>query len=81
MPHVSKSKGDVFAIINRDLGVTLHGPSTRTYIYFHAANWPHQLQGCIAPGLELHPDTWGVAKSGLAFAELQRIKPDRVIIR
>jgi len=32
----------------------------RSAILFHSANWPHQLQGCIAPGLKLTP-----AKNGL----------------
>ena len=27
----------------------------RSYILFHAANYPSQLQGCVAPGLTLMP--------------------------
>jgi len=26
-------------------------PGGRTYIMLHPANWPHQLAGCIAPGM------------------------------
>lgn len=34
-------------------------------IMYHAANWPHQLDGCIAPGLEEIVN--GVGKSGAAL--------------
>lgn len=61
--HVSETKGTVLAIQNFELGVTLNGPSQRTYCYFHEANYPEQLEGCIAPGRKLHPDKWGVSGS------------------
>jgi len=79
--HISERHGEVFALSNPNLGVTLRGPSVRTYVYIHKANFPHELRGCIAPGLDLHPEFWGVAKSALAFADLQRIRPERVLIK
>lgn len=36
-------------------------PESRGRIYFHPANWPHQLEGCIACGLE--GGKYGVVKS------------------
>lgn len=56
-------KQHVLALQNYELGVTLRGPSQRTYVYMHVANFPSELEGCIAPGLVLHPDKWGVLES------------------
>lgn len=57
-PHESRSKGQVYIIINEDLGVYgLQRPKNfardqgRRVCYIHAANWAFQLEGCIAPGL------------------------------
>ena len=61
---------DRLYIENKDLGVTLYGPSTRTAILIHIANYVHQLKGCIAPGMSLHPTTWGIANSTDAMIKL-----------
>ncbi len=67
--HVSGSKnkwadGRVLAIINPQLGVgLLKGEAVRHHCYFHSANHPWELKGCVAPGLTLHPTRIGVAKS------------------
>lgn len=37
----------------------------RTYIEFHPANWPNQLEGCIAPGRR--KDSKGVYQSKWAW--------------
>jgi hypothetical protein len=37
-------------------------------IYIHPANWPHQLAGCIAPGLYTTND--GVGESGRAISQV-----------
>lgn len=43
-------------------------PESRGRIYFHPANWPHQLEGCIACGLE--PSSTGVQKSRDCYVAL-----------
>lgn len=50
----------------------------RTYILFHAANYAHELQGCIAPGLELMPEKselLGVINSRAAMERLKEAVP------
>lgn len=59
--------GDCWYLQNPDLGVTILGPSTRTEIFIHIFNFPHQSRGCIGPGLKLHPKKWGVADSRKAM--------------
>jgi hypothetical protein len=55
-PHSSNKFGEVWALVNHDLGV-YHYPAERRYttdrsaILIHVANYVHQLQGCITPGL------------------------------
>lgn len=41
----------------------------RTYIMIHPANWPNQLQGCIAPGMDytVISGRQGVSSSRAAF--------------
>ncbi|TKB53295.1 DUF5675 family protein [Ferrimonas aestuarii] len=69
-PHVSPRYGDCLVIEAPSLGVTATGPSQRSHCLIHPANWPDQLEGCIAPGLEFHPDRWGVKSSRTAFKRL-----------
>ncbi|GAM63649.1 hypothetical protein JCM19232_2629 [Vibrio ishigakensis] len=66
IPHYSEKFGHVYALDNEALGVTPFGPSQRTLIYIHSANFPHELQGCIAFGETYHPFEWGVSDSKLA---------------
>ncbi|WP_020408942.1 DUF5675 family protein [Hahella ganghwensis] len=44
----------------------------RTYIMIHPANWPHQLEGCIAPGMnyQIISGKNAVTQSRLAFSVL-----------
>jgi hypothetical protein len=44
----------------------------RDHILIHKANWPHELEGCIAVGVSWGcvGERIGVASSGAAFAEL-----------
>lgn len=79
--RISKRRGEVLSLSNPNLGVTTEGPSIRTQCDFHVANFPEQLLGCVGPGLKLHPEKWGVMDSGLAVAELQRIRPERVLFK
>lgn len=56
----SPKYGAVVALSNPDLGVVIYetqaGETDRYACLIHAANWSHQLQGCIAPGANL---AWG----------------------
>ncbi len=68
--HNSPKFGACYCLVSENQGVSLSGPSVRTHILIHVANFPHGLQGCIAPGTEFHPSAWGVANSRVAFKEL-----------
>lgn len=70
LPVDSPKYGKCYCLVNADLGVTHKGPSQRTHILIHAANWPRQLQGCIAPVVE-HGSTWGGNNSREALAVLE----------
>jgi hypothetical protein len=52
--HSSKKYGEVYALINPIMGITHYKSETiknnRYAILIHAANWAHELMGCIAPG-------------------------------
>ncbi|WP_288365619.1 DUF5675 family protein [uncultured Marinobacter sp.] len=49
-------------------------PGGRTFIMLHPANWPHQLAGCIAPGMGfgMLRDALAVFDSGAAFDVLMK---------
>lgn len=77
VPHQSSTKnkqlnGQCYAMVNEELGI-YHYPDVKAKRYaclIHIANWPHELEGCIAPGLHYHPDKWGVASSTDAMREI-----------
>lgn len=46
------------------------GEAERGRMYIHPANWPHQIAGCIAPGLRRIDE--GVGSSRLAMGEIWR---------
>ncbi|GAB1141539.1 MAG: hypothetical protein WStaBPW_38650 [Shewanella algae] len=73
--HNSPSKGHCLALEAPSLGVTLFGPSQRTHCLVHIANWPLQLEGCIAPGTAFHPEKWGVINSEKALNALLAFLP------
>ncbi|EMD1175041.1 hypothetical protein VP758_001557 [Vibrio harveyi] len=70
--HESPRFGECFALEAPTLGVTVYGPSVRTHCLMHVANFPHQLEGCIAPGTALHATQWGVSNSSKAMSILRR---------
>jgi hypothetical protein len=72
-PYSSAAHEDCFYLGNPDLGV---GPSEkfhRSYILIHPGNFTKDIEGCIAPGLALHPTTWGVADSVKAMDKLRAL--------
>jgi hypothetical protein len=51
-PHSTQAHPGVYALVNRDLGVS-HYPESgipRSAILIHSANFARELRGCIAPG-------------------------------
>lgn len=62
---------DCFSLTCHDLGVGLTRDYHRNYILIHVGNFVDDIEGCIAPGLTLHPSTWGVASSRDAMEKLK----------
>lgn len=67
IPHTSPKFGRCYVLKAPDLDVTVYGPSRRSHILIHAANWPRELEGCIALGKGWHPNGWGVRDSRTAL--------------
>ena len=49
----------------------------RTYILFHSANFPDELQGCIAPGVSLMSDRIAVSRSRDAMKEFEELTHEK----
>lgn len=64
---------DCFSLTCHSLGVGLTGDYHRNYILIHPGNFPGDIEGCIAPGMELHPTTWGVSQSENAMDLLRKL--------
>jgi len=62
---------DCLSLTCHDLGVGLTSEYHRNYILIHPGNFPGDVEGCIAPGLFLHPVKWGVASSRDAMEKLK----------
>lgn len=73
-PHKSPKFGECYALEAKALGVTRYGPSLRSHILIHKANYPSQLQGCLAPGVDFGfvGNEWAVVNSTAAFNALMR---------
>lgn len=64
---------------NKRIVWQLEDVPNRTNIQLHIANWPSELEGCIAPGKEIgySPNGEpGVLKSGQAFEEFMALTAD-----
>ena len=72
IPHISPRFGLAYGLEAPDLDVTLYGPSKRSRILIHAANFPYELEGCIAPGVGWHKSGWGVRESRRALYDLHQ---------
>jgi len=74
-PHVSPKFGSCYIVEQPTLGVTKFGPSQRSHILIHKANYAAQLQGCIAPGsaLGVVGGHWAVTDSRGAFEKLMSL--------
>lgn len=81
-PHESPNHGTCYALQQKNLGVTIYGPSQRTHILIHIANKATELAGCIAPGKSLGVvgGEWAVLNSGGAFNELMALLNGRKAI-
>jgi len=94
IPFDSQKYGQTFALENEALDVFAYqdeaGDGQRYACLFHAANWAHQLQGCVAPG---EAKSWGqrtgnkpnlmVTKSNKTMAKLYPILEDnhQILVR
>jgi hypothetical protein len=65
--HLSPSKGECFAI---------HNVEGRDHILIHVANWSHDVEGCIGPGMGVNLKQSMVTSSGAAMKELLDELPD-----
>ncbi len=64
---------DCFSLVSHNMGVGLTNDYHRNYILIHVGNFPHDIEGCIAPGLDLHPSAWGVHESRKAMGKLRTL--------
>jgi hypothetical protein len=51
----------------------LQGTLPRTDIQIHAANWPHEIKGCIGLGLYFYDDGTGVGQSCRAINKFMNL--------
>lgn len=72
--HDSPKFGRCYYLENTKLEVSLNGNTKRTHILIHAANWAHQLQGCIALGRDIaeFPQGRGVTASKATMRRFQK---------
>lgn len=71
--HDSEAHPETWALVNPALGITHFGPSPRSAILIHVANYAWELRGCIAPGLIRGPQS--VLKSRAAMAQIKAALP------
>jgi hypothetical protein len=71
--HDSEAHPETWALVNAVLGVTHWGPSQRSAVLIHPANFAAELRGCIAPGLIRGSQS--VLRSRDAFAQLKAALP------
>ena len=68
------SKGHPNSFIMENTALNVGRINThRTYCLIHPANFPHEVEGCIGPGLKLHPTNWGVSQSRKAMDKLRNL--------
>lgn len=78
--HDSAGHPQTYAMVNHDLGVYHYedSDSTRFACLIHVANYPHEVVGCIGPGLTLTqelPKGLGVTNSGNSMNKLRELLP------
>jgi hypothetical protein len=84
LDHNSVRHGQTIKLSNPDLHVYPNAKASGRYgILFHSANVVNELQGCIAPGLDIGvvSGQWAVLSSGEAMKQLRECwKDDRVLL-
>lgn len=80
-PRTTEARGAHWILSNPTLSLWCYpsqvpaGCYGRSLVLIHAANWAHELMGCIAPGLDRRLDPqngWMVTQSQLAMSLLRR---------
>ena len=72
----SPSQGRRLHLENLNVGVSHDGTADnaiRSYPMFHVANFPHEVEDCIAPGSAFHKSAWGVSNSAEALNKLEKL--------
>jgi hypothetical protein len=80
-PRETEARGKHWMVSNRELGVYRMpqdiplGGYGRSLVLIHAANWAHELLGCIAPGKSrgIMNGEWGVGDSRAAMNEIRTL--------
>lgn len=89
--HNSAKYGQVVAFVNHDLDVyhneydmsdeKRETEGGRSVCLIHAANWPRELQGCVAVGHKVidygMPNGWGITESRKTLSKLRTLWGDR----
>lgn len=75
LPGTFELKFEFSPHFGRDL-IHLQNVPGRDHIMIHPANWPSQLEGCIAPGLVPVKD--GVQMSSVAVAKIEKLVSDTI---
>jgi len=70
-PFNSVKHPDCYLLRNHALSVGSDGLMQRKYCLIHIANFVEDINGCIGPGLKLHPSKWGVMDSRKAMVKLR----------
>jgi hypothetical protein len=72
VPHLHGEKAPTWALVGETVSHMPEAGKARSAILLHAANWPHELQGCIAPGRFLGAINveLGVSSSQAAMSEI-----------
>ncbi len=70
--YKSPKYGFAWHLVSDDVTLTQAEGGERFACLFHAANWPDQVQGCVAPGLTFAYvlGRWGVSDSSKAIERL-----------
>ena len=65
--HTSNTHPGSWALVNHDLGISHYETPgvPRNACLIHSANWAHELEGCIAPGLNRVGDMVRSSKTAL----------------
>lgn len=71
-PHSGGKYTDTWALVGDTVSHWPDEGKRRSTCVFHAGNTYEDVKGCIAPGLSLDPERWGVRESRIAVEALRK---------